>query len=311
MRYRAVKYGLSRLLLAGLAAVAALPLAPAAQASPVRNPLAGSLPLGGIDHQVHTRRFCGDRTFEYVDNRQLIVRNDVYERGVFQCVTLHGDGFTITNSYRRLVKVHGKAVPADLLVGSFADVQVGCNMWGVCTSGSVRPLRVSELRSLQVSVTTRFAPRAGQQANDAADDWFTGGKLDGPASNRAELMLWLKWRGILTVTTWVRTWHGVTWDLQFWVTHETACLQGTRNNVCLKPVKYRWNYLQARITGQHSSLRHYSIMPMIRFFERRGLIRTGWTLSSLDWGFECWHACRDDAVHGYRVAVNEHVSPAP
>lgn len=311
MRYRTVKYGLRRLLLAGLAAVAALPLATAAQASPVPNPLAGSLPLGGIDHQVHTRRFCGDRTFEYVDNRQLIVRNDVYEPGVFQCVTLHGDGFTITNSYRRLVKVHGKAVPGDLLVGSFADVQVGCNMWGVCTSGSVRPLRVSELRSLQVSVTTRFARRAGQQANDAADDWFTSGKLDGPASSRAELMLWLNWRGILTVTTWVRTWHGVTWDLQFWVTHETACVQGTRNDVCLKPVKYRWNYLQARITGQHSSLRHYSIMPMIRFFERRGLIRTGWTLSSLDWGFECWHACRDDAVHGYRVAVNGHVSPAP
>ena len=311
MRYRTLKNGLSRLPLAGVAAVAALSLAAPAHASPVPKPLPGPLPLGGVDHQVHTHRFCGDRSFEYVDNRQLIVRNNVYERGVFQCVTLHGGGFTITNSYRRLVKVPGRTVPADFLVGSFADVQVGCNMWGVCTSGSVRPVRVSALRSVQVSVTTRFAPRAAQQANDAADDWFTNGKLDGPASNRAELMLWLHWRAILTVTTWVRTWHGVTWDLQFWTTHETACLQGTRNDVCLKPVTYSWNYLQARATSSRDSLRRYPIMPMIRFFERRGLIRTSWTLSSLDWGFECWRACRDDAVHGYQVAVNGHVSPTP
>ena len=88
-------------------------------------------------------------------------------------------------------------------------------------------------------------------------------------------------------------------------------MQGTRNGVCLNPVTYHWKYLQARVVLWHSSLRRYPIMPMIRFFETRGLISRGWDLSSADWGFECWRACRDGAIARYQMAVNGHASPAP
>jgi hypothetical protein len=302
MRYRTPP----RMLVAAAAAVtgglvAAPFTAGTARAAEVAHPAhrshaatAGPMPAGGVDHEVNVTRFCGDRSFYRAPGS--IVGNGVFGSNVFQCVHVlgHADGFQITRSHQRGLGWE---------LESFPRVDIGYNIFGVGTSDDPFPSTMGHLRGMTVSVSTHWSQRRRQVADDASDMPITAGPLDGPAAWRAELMLWLHWSPRVAVGTLaaVRA-CGVTWDLNWWVTGGT----GTDH----------WNYLQARDTAGQSGLQHCEVGPILRFFETHDLagdrvhpgghamIRLRWRPAGMEWGFECWLACRGDAVRSYTVSIS-------
>ena len=229
-----------------------------------------------------TTRLCTSRAWKYADHGRYLIRNDVFQPRIAQCLWNPRDRAAF-----KVITFH-RFRDGDHVVGSYPSIVYGCDMFDACSEYSALPIRVAALKSVVVTVATRFARNRRQQANDASDNWFTAGPLDGPSSNRAELMLWIRYRNIHVRTDAVGSWGGVTWDLAWWVTH-----QGHN----------RWWLLQARAVRQRSDLDRYQVMPVIRFFRHLGLIRSGWRMSSADWGFECWDGCRGDRITRYSVEV--------
>jgi Glycosyl hydrolase family 12 len=258
-----------------LAAFAAIAAAAASAALTLAPAQAATTP----DTRVHGQQvLCGARDQE-LTGAGLLVRNNIYQPGVVQCVRLRPYGFTITRSLRQ----------GTGLVGSFPDVTYGCDMWGSCSRRSALPVLVSSLTDLMVTVRTRFSLHKGQAATDTSDIWFTNGQPAGPAGNRAELLIVIKRQNVpFPVEATVHACHRP-WALDWWVTRNGG---------------YSWNLLRARpLHGHLTSLHNCRLGPIIRFYERRHLIRQAWTLMSADWGFECWQGCRGDAVTGWWPTV--------
>jgi hypothetical protein len=233
-------------------------------------------------HKVHKRRFCGHRSYEILPDG-LIVRNDVYHPDVFQCIRVTGNRIKVVRSYRV------RRGRTGALVGSYPSVFAGCNIFGLCAKRGYRPVRVSALKAVYITVSTTFPRNYGrQQANDASDDYFTTGPLDGPRAIRAEFMMLLGWRrlGSAPPLATLRS-QGITWRLAWWVTGGDG---------------HRHMLIQARAGyGRRRSLRHYNAMPLINLLIRRGLVKRSWMATQWAWGNECWVACRGDAIKRYSV----------
>jgi Glycosyl hydrolase family 12 len=252
---------------------------PGAQAG--RSPAAGSVLVLAPDGHVPRSApvMCGPRDWKFTDGGRYILRNNVFVRSVRQCVTNAGDGNNfVVSRYRR-------TRPG--LVGSYPDLFTGCDMWGVCTKDSSLPVSVSRLVRVRESWRTLF-PADGQEANDSDDIWFTHGKLDGPSSSRAELMIWLTSTHVRANTI-ARKWiDHYRWRIAKWVTTNG---------------KQDWNYLQFRVAHPRHRVTNLSIVPFIRYAESRGWIKPSWDMSSFDAGFEIWNYGRGDGITHYWVGV--------
>jgi hypothetical protein len=265
--------------------------------------MAGSVAKAAASHStgkhVPVCSLLSDRSHMPVGNGNYIVRNNVYKGYTRQCLTVNSSGgFTIS----RFSTQSGRIVDA------YPDKYTGCDMWDICTEYSALPVPVNRLSAVDVTVSTRFSANPAMVANDASDDWFTSGPLNGPVSSRAEFMLWLDWRGIGTRTNTYLYFCHQRWAAEWW----TAGPGG---------INGRWQYIQLREISRNHSLKGCNIEPAIRYFETHnksdhavrigyGMIRPHWKLSSLDWGFECWQECQGNTLNSYSVTVTRK-SPIP
>ncbi len=239
--------------------------------------------LDGRDHRVHGSRFCGNRSYEVLPDR-LIVRNDVFAPHIFQCLRVRGNRVKVVNSHQARILIGHD-------VGSYPNVLFGCDVFGLCAKTGYRPVRVSKLKAVYVTVSTQFPQNHGrQEANDSSDDYFTAGRLDGPQAIKLEFMMVLGWhrlndpRAIVTLR-----YRGITWHVYWWVTRGGG---------------YPHMLVQARAAnGRIRSLHHYNAMPLVNMLIRRGLLKRSWMATQWAWGNECWWACRGDAITRYAVQV--------
>ncbi len=140
-------------------------------------------------------------------------------------------------------------------------------------------------------MSTQFPGNHGrQQANDAADDYFTTGPLNGPQAIRTEFMMLLGWHRLADAPQMaILRYGGITWHVHWWITsgggHPHLIVQARAGN------------------GRLRSLRHYNAMPLVNMLIRRGLVKRSWTATQWAWGNECWRACRGDAITRYAVRV--------
>jgi Glycosyl hydrolase family 12 len=282
-------------IIGAVAAATCLLAAQAAIASPVAKPAV----------RVHdgVGRLCGNRDWKYADHGQYVVRNDVFQPHVQQCVWNPDDRteFRVVASQRESCWILATTEPGhrphprrtcDYLVGSYPDVQAGCNMWGVCSKDPVFPIELRDIRAEYVTVSTRFRRNNGrEQGNDAADDFFTSSTHTAKCP-AAEVMVWLRWQNIRVKTLAKIRADGMEWYFDGWISggHDdgTSC---------------HWNYLQFRPVHQRSDLWRFNVLTLFRYAQRHGLLKPGWRQIGAEWGFECWHLCIGDQVTSYSVHV--------
>jgi len=153
---------------------------------------------------------------------------------------------------------------------AFPDIFMGC-AWGVCTSGSRMPARVSSLRRPATSWHT--SQHAGGRWNVAYDIWFGKHDMTTNQADGAEIMIWLSTRGLpLSSTRVVRIDHA-RWYLVHWIAAHNGA---------------SWNYIQFRRVHPVAGVSDLQLAPFIHAAERHGWLRPWWWLLNIEAGFEIW-----------------------
>jgi Glycosyl hydrolase family 12 len=233
----------------------------------------------------------GARDWTWANARHtLLVRNNIYSPYVSQTTYVPGGpAYAVTRF---------TGTPAPGQVGSFPDIQYGENMWGLTTEHSHLPMRAGLVGKFSISVAGGLGPSPYERANFASDIWYShglpgegSGNQTGPCTNRAELMIWYRHRSVGVVTNWRVRLDGRTWLVAHWITGG-----GAANDFC------RWQYIQFRLRDG-SNKWHGSVLPMVRFAEAHGWIKTGWWLSSANLGHETWQDGKGNHIGFYSVYV--------
>lgn len=194
---------------------------------------------------------------------RFVVKNDNYG-GRRECLANYGRGanFTVTRSAARSADGEPVAYPFILR---------GCS-WGTCSPRSGLPQPVAALAGPTVSWATG-QPEPGQW-NAALDIWFGKRAMTTGQANGAELMIWLRARGVpVPAHTPVAVVGHARWHLLHW----RACRRGT----C-------WTIVVFRRVRATSSVSRLSLAPFIARAERHGWIRRRWWLENIEAGFELW-----------------------
>ncbi|HUD77944.1 MAG TPA: hypothetical protein VMR00_08860 [Streptosporangiaceae bacterium] len=244
-----------------------------AQAPPVMQPLGHRASDG-------TRLLCGRKEWEWLPSG-LVAYNDVLTRTDSECMDITGP-----DSFRVI-----KSTTPRYLWNAYPDLFLGCQ-YDVCSHDTALPVRVSRIRSLRMTLWTRYP--ASALGNDATDWWFT--RSDPGRSRRqpdgAELMLWLTERGVPASGAHRHEIGGRRYLVLTWVVH--------RNGTS-------WNYIQIRLTGHrhNPSVTRFNMLAIIRWCEARHLIRPYWWASSFDAGYELIKHGRGISTERYALTLTK------
>lgn len=195
----------------------------------------------------------------------LVVRNDSYGgRGECLWNTNRWANFAVTSSPSRL---HSGTEPA-----AFPNIFYGCS-WGVCSRGTGLPRRLSRLHRPVTSWYTRGRP-AGRW-DVAYDIWFARQRHTSGQDRGAEIMLWLRSKGLGRPGG-----HGMLierhrWQLEHWITTNPS-------------TGARWPLIIFRMTRPSGFVSHLHLMPFFRRAEALGLLNRSWWLTAVEAGFEVW-----------------------
>jgi hypothetical protein len=220
----------------------------------------------------NTAVLCKTREWEWLPSG-LVAYNDVFASHYSECISVRPSGFKIIRARTAWEW------------GAFPDVFVGCE-YNVCSQTPLPQRPIGDYTDLTMTLYTRFDAVAG---DDATDWWFDrtrpGRSLNHP--DGAEIMVWLAWRRLPMRGGYVVRLDGHSWYVEHWLAHADHT---------------HWQYIQLRWLGthRHPSLR-LNMLPVLRYFERRGWLRARWYASSLDAGFEVIHGGVGDRILKYVV----------
>jgi hypothetical protein len=215
-----------------------------------------------------TDRLC--RRYQHVAasgarGASLVVRNDSYG----------GAGLCLTNVNRwaNFAVLWSTARHAGPEPVAFPNIFYGCS-WGVCSPGTSLPRRLSRLGNPVTSWYTAGNP-AGRW-DVAYDIWFARKRRTSGQDLGAEIMLWLRTRGLgrpaaadsLVIDR--RRWH-----LEYWITTNPATGD-------------RWPLIIFQMIHPRGYVRHLALMPFFRQAENLGLLHRSWWLTAIEAGFEVW-----------------------
>jgi cellulose 1,4-beta-cellobiosidase len=232
------------------------------------------------DYSAPPAGLCAQYWHRVMDRRYLI-RNDNFA-GLPECLATRqrGPGFTVTRTV---------TVPVGKVI-AFPSIFAGCT-WGLCSPRSRFPVRASRLQGAVTSWRIRTAGAQGTW-NAAYDLWlFRHRDVSGQATG-AELMIWLRQRGLYGVPrhTPVLRIDGARWWLLHW---RASRIIGGR--------KATWTYIQFRRVRQADHVTRLRLYPFIRAAEARGLASRWWWLSAIAAGFEIWSGGRGLATGRFRA----------
>lgn len=194
----------------------------------------------------------------------LVVRNDNYG-GSHECLANvnRWANFTVATSAAR----RSGSEPA-----AFPNIFYGCS-WGICSRGTGLPRRLSRLHRPQTSWYTRGRPPGRWDV--AYDIWFARQRHTSGQDRGAEIMLWLRSKGLGRPSG-----HGLMierhrWQLEHWTTTNRA--SGAH-----------WPLIIFRMISPHGFVSHLHLMPFFRRAEDLGLLNRSWWLTAVEAGFEVW-----------------------
>ena len=193
---------------------------------------------------------------------QYVVRNDNYGH-LPECLRNTGGkpNFSVVASGAKVKHYEPVAYP---------NIFVGCS-WGICTSHSHLPLRVSRIRSLVTSWHTKTKSTGTWSAG--YDIWFDRHRSKSGQSGGAELMIWLNAHDFAAGKWPVVKVDGMRWYLEHWVTSGHG---------------KHWNYIQFRRVQGTSKVSDLNVRPFIAVARKHKLIERRWWLTSVMAGFEIW-----------------------
>lgn len=195
----------------------------------------------------------------------LVVRNDNYG-GLRECLANVNRlaNFAVASSAARRTGREPAAFP---------NIFYGCS-WGICSSRTKLPCRLSRLRHPVTSWYT--AGRASGRWDAAYDIWFARHRHTSGQDRGAEIMLWLRTGGLGRPTAA----HSLVidkrrWQVEHWITTNPASGD-------------RWPLIIFWMVRPHGYVRHLALMPFFRRVEAMGLLRRSWWLTAVEAGFEVW-----------------------
>ena len=257
-------------------AVAALAITPLVVAGTARAAQDGTRPAV----RVTGTSICQPRAWKWVDGGQYVLYNDVFATSsATLCETNYG-----TASF----DVSTATTPQDTW-NAYPDLFDGCE-YSVCAQTGQLGVTVSAIKSLTMTLYTRFGPKA--TGNDATDFWFwksDPGRSPGQP-NANETMIWLAYRNVQRLRGWAVRIDGLRW----WVHPALRCASGT----CWHYVAY-W-----LLTPRHeSSVTNLNVKTFLTYDEKHHwLAATDWP-SSFDAGFECVQHCAGDKITKYVMNI--------
>ena len=195
---------------------------------------------------------------------RLVVRNDNYGgRGECLANTNRWSNFAVATSAAR----RDGAEPA-----AFPNIFYGCS-WGICSPGTGLPRRLSRLHNPVTSWYT--AGRPAGRWDVAYDIWFARTRHTSGQDRGAEIMLWLRSKGLGRPGG-----HGLLidhrrWQLEHWFTSNRTS-------------SARWPLIIFRMIHQRGYVKHLALMPFFRRAEALGLLNRHWWLTAVEAGFEVW-----------------------
>ncbi len=225
----------------------------------------------------------------YVDNEQMVLRNDTYGPGARMCLSNENDG----NNFR-VTSVHFPTYNWN----AYPELFTGC-WYGVCSRKTMLPMPLSRLHRLTMTLWTRYP--ASTIGNDATDWWFGMRKANttcGCHPNGAELMIWPDWSGQITGARVGQTSYPggpyVTIGRYLWWFVEYRTTQKVPGGTTT------WNYIQFRRIGvwrqkdgtsfvavpSEPSFTNYNVMAILRYCEREGWIKSSWWATAFAAGNE-------------------------
>ncbi len=114
-----------------------------------------------------------------------VAQNNLWGADTAQCISVSGDGFTLTTSEA------GK--PTNGAPASYPSLFWGCH-YGTCTTGFA-PIRASDARFAGISTSVEFGYVDSGTYDAAYDIWFDPTPRTNGQNTGAELMIWLNHRG--------------------------------------------------------------------------------------------------------------------
>ena len=209
-----------------------------------------------------------------IGNR-YVVMNNRWGSSAEQCINVTATGFSIT-SQQGVGNTSGAPV-------SYPAVYYGCHYTN-CSPGTVLPLRVSDIRSLNSSISYSYVSGA---TYDAAYDIWLDPSPRTNGVNAMEIMIWFNRQGSIqpigspvgNTTIGGRTW-------QVW--------QGSNGS----------NNVISYVAPSAITSWNFSVLDFIADVRNRGAITNSWYLTSLQAGFEPWIGGAGLAVNSFSVDIN-------
>ena len=193
----------------------------------------------------------------------FIIRNDNYG-GQWECMSNSGGqpNFVVTQS-----SDDSGSRPA-----AFPYIFLGCS-WGLCTTGSGLPARVSALHEPQT--TWDISQHAGGTWDATYDIWFDQTRITTGQATGGELMIWLNSHGLpapgpRTPIVWE---DHARWYLQSWITHHAG---------------HKWRIIQFRRVKPTGQVVNLDLSAFIHRAENHDWIRSSYWMLNIDAGFEIW-----------------------
>jgi hypothetical protein len=189
-----------------------------------------------------------------------VAQNNLWGAETPQCISVSGDGFTLTTS--------GAARPTNGAPASYPSMLWGCH-YGTCTTGFT-PVRASDPRFARISTSVEFGYVDAGAYDAAYDIWFDPTPRTDGQNTGAELMIWLNHRGaVQPVGSKVGSVRlaGADWDVWF-------------GNIGWNVISY---VRSTASTGLSTAVDAFYADAV-----RRGYAKDDWYLTSVQAGFEPW-----------------------
>ncbi|HUC27771.1 MAG TPA: hypothetical protein VMA73_34165 [Streptosporangiaceae bacterium] len=246
--------------------------------------LAVSLPASGSEAST-TTTLCNSQTAS-VSSGAYMVDNNEWGSSAPECITTNGSAeFRMVNS---AIANGGDGAP-----GGYPDIYKGCN-YGVCTSGSGLPIRVSNIHEGTVTTSWQTAQPGGSSIYNAAYDiWFNQTSSTSGQANGTELMVWLRRQGP---------------KHPYGSQVATDVSIGGRSYNVWYGNAHGFNTVTYLMTSGKRSVTNLDLRPLEANAVGRGYLKKSWYLISVEAGFEVWQGGTGLATKSFSVKVTRHVT---
>ena len=245
--------------------------------------LAVSLPASSSEASATT--LCNSQSAS-VSGGAYMVENNEWGSSAAECINTNGKAeFRMVNSS---IANGGDGAP-----GGYPDIYKGCN-YGVCTSGSGLPIRVSNIHEGTVTTSWRTAQPGGSSIYNAAYDiWFNQTPTTSGQANGTELMVWLRRQGP---------------KHPYGSQVATDVSIGGRSYNVWYGNAHGFNTVTYLMTTGKRSVTNLDLRPLEANAVGRGYLKKSWYLISVEAGFEVWQGGAGLATKSFSVKVTRHVA---